>query len=206
MKAKKRFIVLLCLCMALCFCSCTNAEKAKPSLGYVSNNVYENEFIGIGCKLDSEWTFLSNDEILEQNQLTTDLLGDEYKDMLEATDILTCMMANHRNGISINVQMEKLPSSHSSTSAQQYVDASKNQISRPLRNMGVKNIVVKTTKIDFAGKKRPCLTLVGDYYGNAIYEVFIPIKCTSGYMAGITVCTFFEDTTEDVLSNFYALD
>ena len=35
------------------------------SLGETENLVYENKFIGIGCKLESDWYFYNDEEIME---------------------------------------------------------------------------------------------------------------------------------------------
>ena len=52
------------------------------SIGSASGNTYKNEFIGIQCVLDGNWVFKTDEEMRQINQITSDLVGEEYKNFV----------------------------------------------------------------------------------------------------------------------------
>ena len=59
--------------------ACGNSDDKDFLLGTVNGNVYENSFIGIGCELDKNWNFYNEEQILEVNDMTKDMVGEDYK-------------------------------------------------------------------------------------------------------------------------------
>lgn len=181
----------------------SSEESAELSLGHNSNNVYENAFLGIGCKLDEGWTFLTDEQILEQNKLTTNLVGDQYKDALQDASLLTDMIATGSNDMdNITIQLEKLPLSQLSVTTDQYIEASLSSISGPLESMGLQNIVVKKDSTSFLGSSIPCITVSASYQSHACYEIIVPMK-RQNYIACIVACTWDENTTAELINSFY---
>lgn len=184
----------------------SEADAPAVSFGHNANNVYENSFIGIGCKLDDEWTFLTDDEILKMNNFTKGLVGEEYEKYLENSNVLTDMVAHYSNGSdTINVQLEKLPLPYYTMTEEQYVETSKDMISGPLANMGMENITVENGTIEFIGKEYPCINISATYQGTPCYELMVIKKCP-GYMSSVVIATWETNTTKDLLANFYALN
>ena len=178
-------------------------ESVELSLGHSNNNVYENFFLGIGCKLDEGWTFLTDEQILEQNKLTTDLVGDQYKEALTNASVLTDMLATGANGMdSFSIQLEKLPLSQLSVTVDQYIDASMPSITGPLESMGLQDIVVKKESTDFLGSATPCIAISASFQSHSCYELIVPIK-RQNYIACIVACTWDSNTTADLISAFY---
>lgn len=178
---------------------------AEISLGSTSGNRWENEFIGIGCQLDENWTFMTDEEIRQQNQISTELVGDEYKDALESAAVIYDMMANHANGTStVGVNLEKLSGATLLITEQLYIEASKESLEGAIASMGVENIQVSTEEISLGGKTHYGIRLEGEYSGVKIYETLIAVKC-NGYMACVTACTWVEDGTQEILDCFYGL-
>lgn len=228
---KRIFAVILALCMAaMCLAGCgpdssevrgtvTKTQDQKQptetvpettagpeiSLGSTSGNQWENEFIGIGCKLDENWTFMSDEEIRQNNQLANDLVGDEYKEALESAEVIYDMMANHANQTdTVGVTMEKLSGAALLINEEAYIGLSKESLEGTITSMGVENVQTSAEEFTFAGESHYGIRLEGEYSGLKIYETLIAVKC-NGYMACVTVCTWVEDGTQAILDSFYSL-
>lgn len=228
---KRIFAGILALCMAAaCFAGCVKSESSvrgtvtkdqketqpettvpettagpELSLGSTSGNRWENEFIGIGCKLDENWIFMSDEEIRQNNQLANDLVGDEYKEALESADVIYDMMASHANGTdTVSASMEKLSGAALLINEETYIELSKESLEGTIISMGVENVQTTAEEITFAGESHYGIRLEGEYSGIKIYETLIAVKC-SGYMACVTVCTWVEDGTQEILDCFYGL-
>lgn len=182
----------------------TEPEK-KFSTGTSSNNVYKNEFLGIQCELNSDWTFKTDAEIQEINKAALGMVDEDYAAKMEEADTLTDMYAIHSNQMdTINVTFEKLKGLMAAYSEQEYVDASKGQLSDILASAGYENVVVDTSTMVFAGEEHPCLTISCVLNGYNMYETMVVVK-QSNYFANVTACTWNENKTADVLADFKAL-
>lgn len=86
------------------------AEEAfRP--GEMNGGVYTNEFLAIGCTLDSNWTYLTDEEIAELNRSTTEQLSDEEMRAAMEDASLQDMFAQADGGlvtISIGSAMEDI--------------------------------------------------------------------------------------------------
>ncbi|MDO4732269.1 MAG: hypothetical protein Q4B50_01965, partial [Bacillota bacterium] len=123
---KKCIAVLLFSALLLCFSACMAAsvpgEEGSPqmedkspaaeeelafSLGRVEGNTYENEFLGIGCTLDSSWTFFSQEELSALNNAAEDMLPADFTESAAEAEQLYAMYAlgeNQMDVISINLE------------------------------------------------------------------------------------------------------
>lgn len=182
----------------------TQQSEASLSLGHNANNIYENTFLGIGCKLEKDWTFLTDEEIKKINQLTADAAGEDYKKALEQATAITDMTASHGTD-SVSITFEKLALMNYTISEEQYVEIAQQYVGAPLTNMGMENVTVTQETTMFLGEEHSCITISASYNGHACHEVLVPIKCP-GYMATIAVCTWNDNLTSDLLEYFYKLE
>ncbi|MBO4290546.1 MAG: hypothetical protein J5898_01415 [Lachnospiraceae bacterium] len=183
----------------------SSSEELKKFLGHTANNVYENAFIGIGCKLNTEWVFFDDEQIRHENETVAEVIGEEYKKAVENETILIAMYAVKDNGLkNIYISLEKLSGSKSDYTESQYIEASKGFLETPFTNVGYSNMSSTVSTASFAGSEHPCLTVTADYQGHKVYQLLIPVKC-SGYMATITAACYDEDLTADILGSFYSL-
>ncbi len=182
----------------------TTAES-EFSVGSTSGNQWENAFIGIGCKLDENWIFLSDEQIRQQNELSTDLVGEEYKEALEDAAVVYDMMASHVDGMkNVSVNLEKLTGAALLINEETYVSVAVENAVGALESMGIENVQAATEEITFGGGNHYCVRIEGESSGNKLYETLVAIKC-SGYIACITVATWIEDGTGEILDCFYGL-
>ena len=185
----------------------TVPETTEPAfaVGSSAGNRYENTFLGIGCALDENWTFLSDEQIRENNAAAADMMAEEYQEMVEAADVVYDMMANHQNEVdTLSLNMEKLSGAALIISEEQYAQLSLEGLESSLSSMGIENIQTNVEQISFAGGTHTCIRLEGEYSGVKVYESLVCYK-RGGYMALACACTWMEDGTQAILDSFYAL-
>ena len=183
-----------------------NAEESEFSVGKINGLVYENAFIGIGCKLDSNWSFSSDEEIRQMNNITTDIMGAEYQEILENADIVYDMAAIHANGLdNINVNLQKVnPLQLAALDLNAHYETQFDMLRDAFENMGYTNIRLEVGQVTIGGENLPVLFNRADIGEYTICQVCIAIKC-NGYLANVTVSTFDESTLNDLLACFYLI-
>ena len=185
----------------------TVPETTEPAfaVGSSSGNRYENTFLGIGCKLDENWTFLSDEQIRENNAAAADMMAEEYQELVAESSVVYDMMANHQNEVdTLSLNMEKLSGAAKLVTEEQYAQLSLEGLEGSLSSMGIENIQTSVEQISFAGGTHACIRLEGEYSGVKVYESLVCFK-RGGYMALACACTWMEDGTQAILDSFYAL-
>lgn len=187
------------------------AEEEKAfAVGVVNENVYENAYLGFGCKLGENWTLLSEEQIKEYNQITTDTLGDEYAKQMEALDVAFDMMAiNETTQLdNINVIMQKLSGVSLILTEESFIDISLSDpaTKEALESTGYVNVEISKEKINFLGKEHVCLKSHASYQDYfELYQAIIPVK-VSGHMGVVTISSFGEDNTQALADLFYVVE
>ncbi len=185
----------------------TEPEATEPAfaVGSSSGNRYENTFLGIGCALDENWTFLSDEQIRENNDAAADMIAEEYQEQVQDADVVYDMMANHQNEVdTLSLNMEKLSGAALLINEEQYAQLSLEGLEGSLSAMGIENIQTSVEQIAFAGGTHTCIRVEGEYSGVKVYESIVCYK-RGGYMALACACTWLEDGTQAILDSFYAL-
>ena len=124
----------------------TVPETTEPafSVGTSSGNRYENTFLGIGCTLDENWTFLTDEQIRENNSAAADMMAEEYQELVSEASVVYDMMANHSNEVdTVSLNMEKLTGAALLIGEEQYAQLSLEGLEGSLTSMGVENIQTK---------------------------------------------------------------
>ena len=180
------------------------AQGQEFSLGYSTGRTYRNEFIGIQCTLDENWTFMTDEEIQTQNETTLGLVGDNYAEAIKSASILYDMMATHSNQQdTVGVVLEKPNAATLLLSEEAYLNASKDDAVGSLESLGITVSSAEIVKIKFAGAEHYALKVAGRFTGYNVYECMVAIKC-NGYVAVVTACTWDTNTTMDIISQFEA--
>ena len=116
------------------------------------------------------------------------------------------MCAGISDGLSIiNVEIENIGVIYGTTLDESgYVDLSMDTLQKTLDSVGMTNTTIVKASVDCAGAKRCGYQISCETKGISCYEKSIYIK-KGNYMAIITVCSYKEDTTDDLLKLFYSL-
>ena len=205
----KRIALLLVFVMALLLVSCSGNNDVRGEvieLGSTSDNKYENKFFGIGCKLNDDWTFLSNGEIREMNDITNDMGDDEMASTLETAEIIYDMSAvksNSSGNIVINIENLGIISS-ATMKEEEYAAASIEGVKSTFEELQATNINAKEDSVTFAGINHAAIKVNCEISGIKVYQTVVCYK-KEKYMACIAITSYVTDTTNDMLSYFYAL-
>ncbi len=213
---KKLLALLLALMMVFSFAACGEKEtadnktdagdKSSFTFGTVENNVYENEFIGIGCELPSAWTFYSEEDIMELNNITMSYMDEDFQEAIENATLLYDMYAQSSNGLNnINVVLQKIPQIQLDTlDLEDTFELGFNQAKTALENMGYTNVSFKGEKRKVCGKEMPIGVITSQIGGMPLTQLQFAIKC-DGYLASVTISDYTSDGS-DLLGLFYSLD
>jgi len=180
-------------------------KKDEVEIGTTKNNTYKNEFAGIKCTLDSDWTFLTDEEIKANNETTYGLLGSQYEEAIKNASVFMDMMAQHSNGMdSVNVTIEKLSGIAASYTETEYAEASKSVKKSAFEQLGMKNVTLAVEEGTFLGEDHIIMNISGTYSGRTMYEKLALVKC-GNYMVLVTACTWGENGCQDILDQFKPL-
>lgn len=183
----------------------TEATSPTLSLGSSRGNHYSNSYLGIQCTLDDSWTFLSDEEIRAQNNLSRELLGEKYQEALESADSLQDMKATQVDGVNtINIVLQKLSGVEVFASEEDCARAAKDVLVDGLGNMGITVVSADAAEVTFVGEKHYCIQVSGTYMGYEVYETVVCMK-RGNYMAAITACTWITNETAELLNYFEAI-
>lgn len=211
---KKAVSVILCIAMMVSASACGKEEKEESvdkslTLGTISENNYENDFIGIGCELGSEWTFSTEDEILEMNNLVSDTIDEDIAKAIEDADILYDMMATYEDGMSnININVENIGTSdYKKYDTSEIYEMQEESLITGLESMGAENVNIEATTVSIDGEEFNGLNVdVGSMNGIEMHQRAFAVKCGGKYLANVTITTFDDDFIDDVVNCFYLTD
>lgn len=221
---KKIFSILLIMTLVFCITSCGESksdvkgslkteetdtnnkeEEVDLSLGLAEGNIYENEFLKIGFNLIEGWTFYTEEQIREINNISIDMVDEEIAESLKNANLIYDMYALDSFGNSVNINLEKLNTVGSAIfSEEEYVNASLETLKDALKSMGFTSVTAEATTVTLAGEKHPAVYVVCANEQLTMYEKIV-CKKVGKYMASITIATVFEDNTDTIISQFYAL-
>ena len=184
-----------------------SSEADEFSVGASANNKYENAYFGIGCTLDSNWVFSTDDEIKQMNDMSLDLIGEEYAEAIKNASLIYDMMATVPGGIeSVNIVIENVGVLYGSLlSTDEYLDNSVSSVEGALESMGFDNVSAEKGTLVFAGSERPILSVSASVAEFSMNETIVVLK-KGNYIASITVASDSEENSKKILSNFYAVD
>ncbi len=185
----------------------TTSSEVEFSMGNVDGNVYESDFIGIGYKLDEGWSFYDDDQIKELNQLTVDLAGEDYEEIIKNATIVYDMYATDNDQLNnVTVNLEKAGALQiMAVDLEEVMKSTIPIFKSTFENMGYQNVNCETGSVEVDGETLTALHTVAEINGVNMYQTLFQKKC-NGYIASIGVTTYFEDRVSNLIENFYWLD
>lgn len=221
---KKIFSFLLIMTLVFCITSCgepksdvkgslkteetdrnNKEDEVDLTLGLAEGNVYESEFLKIGFNLIEGWTFYTEEQIRQINNLSIDMVDEEIAESLKDANLIYDMYALDSYGNSVNINLEKLNTVGTAIfSEKDYVNASLETLKDALKSMGFTTVTTEATTVTLAGEEHPAIYVVCSNEQLTMYEKIV-CKKVGKYMASITIATVYEDNTDTIISQFYAL-
>ncbi len=175
--------------------------------GSTAGGTYTNDYIGIGCKLDSSWTFKSDEEILKLNNLTKDLLDEDIAELLESAQVIYDMMAVHSNGMdNVLINLEKTSVLQAAlTDLKAMLEQTVPTVESALTGMGYTNFAWEVGEATIDGKRFAALKNSSEINGVTMYQLTLVFRCNQ-HLASLCISTYGEDKTNQILNTFYLLD
>lgn len=203
---KRATTLLLALVMVFTLAAISPAARAEDNFGTgtIEDNVYWNETMKIGCALDETWYFYSEEEILETNGMTADMLEGKIAEMIENGGAITDMFAqNLETGATLNVVFERVSLANSLLyNEKNYIEASTATVEEALTQMGIEDVAFTVQEAEFMGETHMILQITGLYSGVPVYEQVAVVKDGRNFIV-VTVFSVLEGEAEEVLSCFF---
>lgn len=192
------------------------AETERPvSMGRMEGGVYTNSYVGFGCNLDSSWTFYSAEELQELPANAKEILeGSELGDAINPLDQFTDMMAENVEQLcTMNLLYQKIPAENrmayailSEEQIMEEVLKEKDKMIEAYAQGGFDVTSMETVKVTFLGKERTALKTASITQGVAYYTLQLFDYKSGAYSTTLTLASFVDDNTADLLDLFYSVD
>lgn len=175
----------------------------EVSLGHTDSNRYQNDFLGISCTLPGDWTFYSDEQIRELNNIAMDAIGEEYAQAIENAAILYDMYAMDQSGLcSMNVNMEKWSAAQVLLlDVKTVIENQIPEMESALTNMGYTDVHAEYAKITVDGKEFDGSRITAKIQDVDYYMVQFSFK-KGMYMANVTIGSLATDETDTLLSYY----
>ena len=223
--AKRIFAILLLVALTLSMVACAEVNilgVSTPTMPLAVSDgstvsdfetpvAYRNDYFKYTCVLPDDWYVLNTDEIAQMLGYTVDTLGESdageiIQDTFESGESKMDFYAIAGDGLqNINIVLGELKVLEMLLPMQQLLDASANTLVSGLENMGATNVTTSTKTIDFLGEERIALLVQGDYMGTTLYETIFVMR-DGMYNSSITMTSFSQDGSEDMLAYFQSID
>lgn len=215
---KKLLACLLVLAMVLSVAACGGPEDVRGtkgdstpasqdeefSLGENDGLKYESKFIGIGCTLPKGWSFYTDEQIKELNNLTQEMAGEEFTEAIENATVVYDMYATSEDMASnCIVNLEK--TNAVVLLALDVKDVYKNQqetIKAAYENMGAEDVTFEISTVTIGDKSFDCMNMSAKLYEVTLNQTMFCIKC-NGYLASVAITADSAEAVADVLDCFY---
>ena len=176
------------------------------ALGKTEGTVYENSMLGFGCNLSSDWYIYSEAELATLVGLTANTISDEdIREIIQNSGTAFLFYAmNNADSSTINIVLENTAAYGDALTEEDYIKAAMSALNNALPAAGFENLSITSGTTQFASEESPCIFVEAEITGMKVYEILIPIVL-DGSVASVTICTFNENTCEDLIASFYIL-
>ena len=203
---KRATTLLLALVMVFTLAAISPAARAEDNFGTgtIEDNVYWNETMKIGCALDETWYFYSEEEIMEADGMTADMLEGKIAEMIENGGAITDMFAqNLETGATVNVVFDRVSLANSLLyNEKSYIEASTATLEEALAQLGIEDVACTIQEAEFMGQTHMILQITGLYSGVPVYEQVAVVKDGRNFIV-VTIFSVLEGEAEEVLSCFF---
>ena len=184
----------------------------NTSLGRVQGGKYVNEYMGISCTLDSNWEFYTAEELQELPQNVEELFaGTEAEDLMSNLQSITDMTAENATELtSMNIMYQKMSmqerlafaSMSNDDVVEAMVTSQKDMLIATYAQAGINVHEMYKKTVTFCGEECDVIYMACDVNGVAYYGIQVFDYKLGDYAVTLTVTSFVEDKTEDLLKLF----
>ena len=192
------------------------AETENPlSLGRMEGGSYVNEYVGFGCDLDESWVFYSAEELQQMPEMVKEAVsGSELGDALDAMNQFTDVMAENVDAmVNFNVLYQKLSAQERLANAilteEEMVDGIldlQDQMADAYAQAGILVETMEKKEVFFCGEKRFAILTSSTIEGVPYYTLQFFNHNLGSHSVTLTLASYFENNTDDMLDLFYEVD
>ena len=194
----------------------TEANEENPtSLGRMDGGVYTNTYAGFGCELDANWSFYTAEELQELPENIQEVLADtDLGNAIDDYQQIMDMSAENVNDLTImNVLYTKQPMNerlvNMTRTEKETLEASLGQydmLADAYLAAGIELVNMEVIPVTFLGEDHYALKSTAVTQGVDYYILQIQNYKLGSYGITLTVGSYIEDKTEDLLDLFFAVD
>ncbi len=198
-------LAIMCVCMMMPVQAETATMDVDEMFGTVTDDTYENPFLGLGCRLEG-WHYYSDEELQGVNQRTKAALSDEFDDLVDQN--IGLMMVEQPGGMqNVNIQLQNIKNNVSIYELMGTKTVAENSISEfklPLEAANFTDIQLEVGEQTIGDQTFTCM--IGQYKIKGVQIYFRQVWFVQDiYLVTVTATTVLEDKTEEVFSQFYLL-
>lgn len=188
----------------------------KPvSFGQITDKVYTNKYLSMTCSLDDNWFYYSEEELQGMKSLVQGMMGGtvvgtamnmyDYRMDMRAENIQDQTMVNI---VYMKLGMEERKN-YAKKTEKEIIDAGLAAVNTNAdvythAGMNLKEVGAKT--VTFLGKKRTAQYMVCDVGGKDYFTLQLFDYHTGEYATCVTVSSFVEDQTLELLNLFSSME
>ena len=229
MRKKRILVFALLLCLVLSGCggkdtvsgtvtpsTTVPAVTEKPaSLGRLEGGVYTNTYAGYGCELDANWVYYSAEELQALPENINELLADtDLADSMEDVfQIMDMKAENAQDLTTINVLYTKLGLeerlAYMVLSEEAIVDGvltQKDALIAGYAQAGIEVTSMEKTQVTFLGETHYAVHTQAATQGVPYYILQVFDYTLGQYGVTLTLSSYVEDITQELLNLFYSLE
>lgn len=187
-------------------------EDTPVSLGRMQGGTYINEYIGLACDLDSTWEFYTAEELQELPTTAAELFEDtELEEYLDNTTRIMDMQAECPNDLTtMNVLYQKMDMqqrlAYALATEEEIIDgtlAESDLLVDSYSQMGLEVVDMTKKQVTFLGEEHYAIHTVAKIGEVDFYALQLCDYHLGQYAITITLSSYMEDKTGDVLNLFY---
>lgn len=192
------------------------AETEKPaSLGRLEGGVYTNTYAGYGCELDANWVYYSAEELQALPENINELLADtDLADSMEDVfQIMDMKAENAQDLTTINVLYTKLGLeerlAYMVLSEEAIVDGvltQKDALIAGYAQAGIEVTSMEKTQVTFLGETHYAVHTQAATQGVPYYILQVFDYTLGPYGVTLTLSSYVEDITQELLNLFYSVE
>lgn len=191
----------------------SNVPDNPLSVGRLEGGTYTNKYIGIACTLNSNWKYFSAEELQEMPDQVGDLMdGSELGEALKGrTQIFDMQAENTTDLTSMNILYQKLSMaeriSYAAMTESQIIDqvlGQRDAMEESYAQAGITVVSMEKKAVTFLGEERYAVYTVAKTQGIDYYILQLFSYDLGEYSATITMGSFVQDKTADLLKLFRA--
>ena len=217
---KKIIALIICAIALFSLASCTALNRAVERLkdaavsaisgrkefarGTVADGRYVGGSSGIVFAAPDGWTFLDDEELAKQSGMTKELFKDEeLAKKIDDNAIYDMVAASEDQLLNVNIVFNSTESSVRGITEDEYVDKAIPTVKDAMASLDVADLKCEKAQITFLGETHTGIRTSYTYKTNGVGAYQAQAIVLSGdYPYTVTVTSFFEDRTDELLALF----